>query len=111
MKKQAKVLDRCLSRNLLVSYQLTNEYLIGKLFGVIRLRKILLSDILYLRLATWREASFLFLLLNWIWFTSAKRSTCPVYAIYSRQKKLLLLKLRGGAHYKLRKAIADQKKQ
>ncbi|MCF7848971.1 MAG: hypothetical protein K9M45_08990 [Kiritimatiellales bacterium] len=109
MQTHAKVPGSNLDHGLLVTHELTTEHIVKKLFGFIPLQKIPIKDIHYLRLATYQEVTPAYFMFNWFFFTPAGRSLCPVYVVYTRKSKRLVMKLRGGSHYKLRRAIAARK--
>ena len=91
----------------LCSYDLCGDHIVARLFGVIRLRSIHLGAVHYLRLATRSEVPMVYLVFNWPQFLlSHRRSVCPVYVLQTRNGHRFCMKLQGGAHFKLRQAIA-----
>jgi hypothetical protein len=89
------------------SYELCGDHIVSRLFGIIRLRSIHLGAVHYLRLATRSEVPPAYLVFNWPQFLlSSRRSVCPVYILQTRSGHRFCLKLQGGAHFKLRQAIA-----
>lgn len=89
------------------SYSLDGDYIVGRLFGVFPLNRIHLGAVHYLRLATRREVSPAYFLMNWPQFLLSKhRSVSPVYILQTRKGQKIFMKLEGGAHFRLRQAIA-----
>ena len=93
------------------SYELDGSLLIARLFGLIPVFTIHLSNVHYLRLATRGETTPLYLLSNWLHFLPHHRATCPVYVLQAKTGRRLFLKLDGTAHFKLRQAIGRQREQ
>jgi|GEM_PF-3478780 len=88
------------------SYELCGEQLIGKLFGIFPCRRIHLGAIHYLRLATSRETSPLYLIFNWPrFFLSSRRAVSPTYILQTRKGQRIFLTLGGSEHFRLRQAI------
>lgn len=90
------------------SYELHGNLLTARLFGLIPVFSIHLSNVHYLRLASRDEISSTYLLLNWLQFLPRRRSICPVYVLKAKTGRRLFLKLGGEAHFKLRQAIGRQ---
>ena len=89
------------------SYELNGDHMIGRFLGMIPISKIHLGAVHYLRLATRSEVSPLYFLLNWPqMLLSSHRSVCPVYILQTRKGQKVFLKMEGGAHFRLRQAIA-----
>jgi len=89
------------------SYGLEGDHIVGRLFGLFPLTRIHLGAVHYLRLATRREVSPAYLLINWPQFLLARhRSVSPVYILQTRKGHKVFMKLEGGAHFRLRQAIA-----
>lgn len=89
------------------SYELCGDHMIGRFLGLLPVNKIHLGAVHYLRLATRNEVSPLYFLLNWPQLLLARhRSSCPVYILQTRKGHKVFLKMEGGAHFRLRKAIA-----
>ncbi len=89
------------------SFELKGDYIICRFLGLIPVSKVHLGAVHYLRLATRHEVTPLYLILNWPQMLLAShRSICPVYILQTRKGQKLFLKLAGGAHFRLRKAIA-----
>jgi hypothetical protein len=93
------------------SYELQGQLLIARLFGLIPVFSIHLSNVHYLRLATRDEVTPLYLMSNWLQFLPHRRSVCPVYVLQAKTGRRLFLKLEGGAHFALRKAIGRTNEQ
>jgi hypothetical protein len=87
------------------AYRLYEGRVVGFFLGIIPLRRIVLKEVRYLRLATRNEVPFLYLLFNWIQFLPRHRSVRPVYILRTTSKKQVFLKLGGNAHFQLRQAI------
>ncbi len=87
------------------SYELSGEYIIGRLFGLFPVTRIHLGAVHYLRLATRSEVPGAFFLFNWIHFLSHRRAVCPVYVLQTRSRHRIFLKLYAGTHFRLRQAI------
>ena len=90
------------------SYELHGSLLTARLFGLIPVFTIHLSNVHYLRLATRSEVTPLYLLGNWLQFLPHRRSICPVYVLQAKTGRRLFLKLDGTTHFKLRQAIGRQ---
>ena len=89
-----------------VSYGLTPKGLTFYLLGAIPVRCIRLTDVEYLRLASPSEVSRWYYLRNWRHFQPSRAARCPVYVLQTKAKRRpIFLKLRGGAHFRLRTAI------
>jgi hypothetical protein len=88
------------------SYKLRGNRIIARLFGRLPLRHIHLNDVQYLRLASRDEVSPSYLMLNWMSFLPHCHLMCPVYVLKTRKGRRCFLKLKGGAHFRLRQAIA-----
>lgn len=89
------------------SYELNGDHMVGHFLGLIPISKIHLGAVHYLRLATRREVSPLYFLLNWPqMLLASRRSVCPVYILRTRKGQKVFLKMESGAHFRLRKAIA-----
>ena len=93
------------------SYELHGDLLIARLFGIIPVFTIHLSNVHYLRLAARSETTPLYLVSNWFRFLPHHRSTCPVYVLQAKTGRRLFLKLNNTAHFKLRQAIGRQREQ
>jgi len=87
------------------SYELKGHLLTARLFGLVPIFTIHLSNVHYLRLASRDEVSPLYLITNWLQFLPHRRSICPVYVLQAKTGRRLFLKLEGEAHFKLRQAI------
>jgi hypothetical protein len=93
-----------------VSYHLTPGALTVSLLGFIRLRRVALSDVRYLRLASSDEVSHTYFFRNWSHFRPGRARYCPIYVLRTRKRnKRIFLKLRSGAHFRLRRAIGEYK--
>ena len=91
---------------LLVSYTLMPDRLVIYLLGFIPARVFKLKDVAYLRLASQDEVPHWFYVRNMKHFRPAGAAHCPVYVLQSsKRSKRAYLKLRGGAHFRLRSAI------
>ncbi|WP_372806460.1 hypothetical protein [Pontiella sp.] len=89
------------------TYELCGDHIVGRLFGVVPLCRIHLGAVHYLRLAARSDVPSIYVLFNWPqFFLCSRRSVNPVYILQTRKGQRLYLKLAGGAHFKLRKAIA-----
>lgn len=89
------------------SYELVGDHMVGRFLGLVPICKIHLGAVHYLRLATRNEVSPVYFMLNWPQMLLAShRSVCPVYLLQTRKGQKVFLKMEGGAHYRLRKAIA-----
>ena len=93
------------------SYELHGSLLTARLFGVLPVFTIHLSNVHYLRLATRGEITPLYLLGNWMHFLPHRRSISPVYVLQAKTGRRLFLKLDETAHFKLRQAIGQQQQQ
>ena len=92
----------------LCSYELSGDYLIGRFLGLIPIGRIHLSTVHYLRLAARQEVSLIYLVLNWPQMLLAShRSISPVYILKTHKGQKVFLKMKGGAHFRLRQAIAQ----
>lgn len=89
------------------SYELQGSLLIARLFGLIPVFSIHLSNVHYLRLATRDEVRPIYLI-NWVQFLPHRQSICPVYIVKAKTGRRLFLKLDSSAHFKLRQAIGQQ---
>jgi hypothetical protein len=87
------------------SYELQGHLLIARLFGLIPVFSIHLSNVHYLRLATRDEVTPFYHLINCLQFMPHRRAVCPVYMLQAKTGRRLFLKLESGAHFTLRKAI------
>ena len=87
------------------SYELSGEYLVGRLFGLFTVLRIHLGAVHYLRIATRSEIPGTFMLFNWINFLPHRKILYPVYVLQTRLKHRLFLKLDSRAHFSLRQAI------
>jgi hypothetical protein len=105
-KRIGKTLLSSVSMGSPCSSELQGDKIIVRFLGLITIHQIHLSDVHYLRLATRDEVSPAYLLFNWLQFLPHRRSVRPVYILQSRNRQRLFLKLEGGAHFKLRQAIA-----
>ncbi|VGO15262.1 hypothetical protein PDESU_03844 [Pontiella desulfatans] len=89
------------------TYELSGDHIVGRLFGIIPYLRIHLGAVHYLRLATRSEVSPVYFIFNWPQFLlTNRRSVSPVYILQTRKGHRICLKLAGGAHFKLRQAIA-----
>lgn len=89
------------------SYSLEGDLIVGRLFGLVPISRIHLGAVHYLRLATRHEVSPVYFLLNWPGFLlTSSRATRPVYILQTREGQRLFLMMTGGAHFRLRQAIA-----
>lgn len=93
------------------SYELCGNRLIARLFGLLPVRTIHLTDVHYLRLATRDEVTPTYLLFNWSQFLPHRRSVCPVYILQTKKHQRVFLKLEGAAHFRLRQAIGRSTKR
>lgn len=89
----------------LFSYELKGDYIIGRLFGIVAVRRIHLAAVYYLRLATRSETPVWYMFFNALQFMPHRRSIRPVYVLQTRSRHRIFLKLEGAAHFKLRQAI------
>lgn len=90
------------------SYELRGCLLIARLFGIIPVFSIHLSNIHYLRLATREEINPIRLIFDWTRFSQHQRSIRPTYVLQAKTGRRLLLKLENGNHFRLRQAIGRQ---
>lgn len=90
---------------LAISYWLLPDRLTIRLFGVIPLHRIALGEVAYFRLASSDEVPRWFFFRNWKHFSPPTVAYCPVYVLKTNRRKKVYLKLRGGAHFRLRTAI------
>ena len=89
------------------SYDLEGDHVVSRLFGLFPLNRIHLGAVHYLRLATRNEVSPAYFIMNWPRFLLAShRAVSPVYILQTRKGHKLFLRLEGGAHFRLRQAIA-----
>lgn len=89
------------------SYELDGDHMIGRFWGLFPICKIHLGAVHHLRLATRNEVSPIYFMLNWPqMLLSSHRSARPVYILQTRKGQKVFLKMEGGAHFRLRKAIA-----
>jgi hypothetical protein len=87
---------------LFVSYELTAEFLVTKLFRFITLKTIPLKQILDLRQADSAEITPLNRL-NWFNFVPSRRTLCPVYTLQATEKSpRIFMRLSHGSHMALR---------
>jgi hypothetical protein len=87
------------------SYELSGDYLVGRLFGLIPMVRIHLAAIHYLRLASRTELSPLYLLFKWVHFLPHRRAACPLYVLQTRSRHRIFLKLDQGAHFRLKRVM------
>ena len=88
------------------SYHLEGDRIVGRLFGLIPICNVHLGAVHYLRLASRREVSPAYFMLNWPRFLlTSHRATRPVYILRTRKGHKLFLLMEGGAHFRLRQAI------
>ncbi len=87
------------------SYDLGDDKIIVRLFGLFPVKTIRLATVQYLRLATRDEVSPAYYLLNWHRFLLQRRAMNPVYVLQTRTRTRILLKLGSGEHFRLRTAI------
>jgi hypothetical protein len=90
------------------AYTLKGQHIVVYLFGILPIQKIPLSNIRYLRLATRSEVPLLYLLFNWSFFFSRQRARQPVYVLQTNKQRRIFLPIGGGAHFRLRQAMARQ---
>lgn len=89
------------------SFELKGDHVLVKLLGVVPVGKVHLGAIHFLRLATKNEVSPIYFVLNWPqMLLVSQRSKCPVYILQTRKGHKFFLKMEGGAHFRLRQAIA-----
>lgn len=94
-----------------LTYELCSDRIVVRFLGLVPLRLIALEDVLCLRLASQDEMPSLLLPLNWIHFLPRRRSLRPVYLLQTFSGKRLFLRLASGAHFRLRRAIAQSKNE
>ena len=87
------------------AHKLQDDRVVSYFLGLVPIRTLPLSEVLYLRLATRREAFPVYLLFNWTSFLSHRRSIRPVYVLQTKGRRRIFLKLESGIHFKLRQAI------
>ena len=87
------------------AHKLRDDRVVCYFLGLLPVYILPLSEVRYLRLATHREVSFGYLLLNWTSFLPRQRSRRPVYILQAKGRRRIYLKLEGGIHFKLRQAI------
>lgn len=87
------------------SYELTGEYIVGRLFGLFPLVRIHLGAVHFLRLAGRSDGSTLRFLFNWINFLPHRRSLRPLYILQTRSRHRIFLRMDGSTHFMLRQAI------
>lgn len=86
------------------------DQVIGRIFGFIPFYKIHLEEVHFLRLASRSDAPPVYFMFNWPCFTlTRKRSVKPVYILQTRKGQRIMIKLEGGAHFRLRQAIGRHK--
>lgn len=90
------------------AYELQGNVLTARLFGLVPVFSIHLSNVHYLRLATRSEITPGNLLFNWSLLLPQRRSIRPIYVLKAKTGRRLLLKLEGDAHFRLRQAIGRQ---
>ena len=79
----------------------------GHIFGLIPRYRVHLQDVHFLRLASRTDAPPLYFIMNWSCFIlTRKRSVKPVYILQTRKGQRIMMKLEGGAHFRLRQAIS-----
>ena len=89
------------------SYELSGDYIIGRLFGLFPICRIHLGAVHYLRLATRHEVSPIYFLMNWPKMLLIRhRSISPVYILQTRKEQKIFLTMDGESHFRLRQAIA-----
>jgi hypothetical protein len=89
------------------SFSLEGDVVTGRLFGLIPFYRVHLEEVHFLRLATRSDAPPIYFIFNWpCFFMTGKRSVKPVYMLQSRKGQRIMMKLEGGAHFRLRQAIA-----
>lgn len=97
------------------TFALEADQVIGRIFGLIPLYRVHLDDVHFLRLASRSDAPPIYFIFNWPCFTlTRKRSVRPVYILQTRKGQRIMIKLEGGAHFRLRQAIGrhnDQRKK
>ncbi len=95
-----------------ISYYLSPHNVSVYLLGFIPLHRIALTDVHYLRLASADEVPRAYYIRNWSHFRPSRAAHCPVYKLQTKaRRKRIFLKLRSGAHFRLRRAIGDHKKK
>ena len=97
------------------SFAMEGDQVIGRIFGVVPFYKVHLDEVHFLRLASRSDAPPVYFLFNWPCFImTRKRSVKPVYILQTRKGQRIMIKLEGGAHFRLRQAIGrhnDQRKK
>ena len=93
------------------SFELYDGKFTKRLFGFIPIRTIQVSDVHYLRLAAKDEFSSTYLLFHWPSFLSHRRSARPIYILQTKKGRRIFLRLKGGAHFRIRQAIARKPEQ
>ncbi len=88
------------------SYELCGNKIVARFLGIVPVKKIGLTEIRYLRLATRDEPAPLVFLLNWMAFYFNRRAYNPIYMLQTRKGKRYFMKLNTSAHRKLRMAIS-----
>lgn len=113
---QKKAIKRTLLAPLLLgtfcSYEIKGNDLVCRFLGILPISRTHLSTVHYLRLATRSDTSLLYFILNFPCFMFVShRSVRPIYVLQTQKKRRILMKLKGGAHFKLRQAIAQHSEQ
>lgn len=89
------------------SYEMKGEYLIRRFLGIFPVSHVHLGAVHYLRLAARNEVSPAYFLMNWPQLLLANyRQISPVYILQTRKGQTFFLKMKGGAHFRLRQSIA-----
>ncbi len=112
--KQTVIGKTCLSPlsfGSVCSYELRGDWLIGKLMGCIPVKRVHVKNVRFLRLATRDELSPLYLLLNWQYFLSNRRTISPIYILKTGKHQHVLLKLKGDMHFKLRQVLGRRQEK
>ena len=89
----------------LYSYELSGDYLVGRLFGLIPAVRIHLAAVHYLRLATKSEIPAFSMLFKWVHFLPNRKTVSPLYVLQTRSRHRIFLKMDSGAHFRLRRVI------
>ena len=105
MKPRRSSIIKPLTPGSIFSYELNDHQIRERLFGVIPFRKIKLSEIHFLRLATKEELPVTALIFDWGLLLPGRRSKKPTYIIQTKYDRLLI-PLQSGSHFMLRQAIA-----
>jgi len=85
----------------LCAYDLKGSLLLERWLGFLTVRRIPLSDVLYLRLASPGEIP------SGLRTFRASRARRPVYVLRPKKGRRIFLRIEGGNHFRLRQAIAD----